>query len=105
MEDFAEPYNNKGIGIYRFGVADSTKRNFALVARNFFDSGIIFDMDFDLQTDDRMYCAEFVCKSLVKASGDQLAFPHSHIKQFEFIGVDDIFLHPLCKLQVQLVYK
>ena len=105
MEDFVEPYNNKGIGIYRFGVADSMKRNFALAAKHLFDLGIMFDMDFDLQTDDRMYCAEFVCKSLAKASGDQLVFTHSHIKQFEFIGVDDIFLHPLCKRQAQLVYR
>ncbi|MEP7165939.1 MAG: YiiX/YebB-like N1pC/P60 family cysteine hydrolase [Ferruginibacter sp.] len=105
IEDFAEPYNNKGIGIYRFGVADSTKQNFALVAKAFYNQGVMFDMDFDLKTDDRMYCAEFVYKSFMRASWNKLVFDRSHIKLFEFIGVDDIFLHPLCKLQAQLVYK
>ena len=105
IEDFAEPYSNKGIGIFRFSVADSTRQHFASTAREFFKQGIMFDMDFDLRTDDRMYCAEFVYKSFENASRHTLTFPHSHIKLFEFIGVDDIFLHPLCKLQAQLVYK
>ena len=105
IEVFAEPYSNKAIGIFRFQVADTTKENFALVAKELFNRGVMFDMDFDLKTDDRMYCAEFVYKSFTKASGNKLVFNHSHIKLFEFIGVDDIFLHPLCKLQAQLVYK
>ena len=105
IEYFAEPYSNKGIGIFRFTVADSIKQQFALVAKEFFDHGIMFDMDFDLGTDDRMYCAEFVYKSFIKASRNKLVFNHSHIKQFEFIGVDDLFLHPQCKIQAQLVYK
>ncbi len=105
MEDFAEPYSNKGIGIFRFEVADSIKQNFVLVAKEFFCNGIMFDMDFDLKTDDRMYCTEFVYKSFIKASGNKLVFNRSHIKLFEFIGVDDIFLHPQCKLKAQLVYK
>ena len=105
IEDFAEPYSNKGIGIFRFKVDDSTKQNFVLAAKEYFRLGVMFDMDFDLKTDDRMYCAEFVCKSFMKASGNKLVFDHSHIKLFEFIGVDDIFLHPQCKLLAQLVYK
>lgn len=105
IEYFAEPYSNKGIGIFKFEVADSIKQNFVLVSKDFFRLGIMFDMDFDLKTDDRMYCAEFVYKAFVKASGNKLVFNHSYIKQFEFIGVDDIFLHPQCKLKAQLVYK
>ena len=105
IEYFADPYSNKGIGIFRFSIADSTKQKFAIVAKDYFNRQIMFDMDFDLKTDDRMYCAEFVYKTLIKASNHKLTFDRSHIKLFEFIGVDDIFLHPLCKLQAQLVYK
>ncbi len=105
IDYFAEPYSNKGIGIFRFNVEDSIKQNFARVAKDFFISQLMFDMNFDLKTDDRMYCAEFVYKTLLKASNHKLVFNRSHIKSFEFIGVDDIFLQPLCKLQVQLVYR
>lgn len=105
IEIFAEPYSNKGFGIFRFRVADSIKNNFASVAKDLFKKGVMFDMDFDLKTDNRMYCAEFVYKAFVKASAEKLQFNHSHIKQFEFIGVDDIFLHPLCRSQARIVYK
>lgn len=102
---FAEPYSNNEIGIFRFSLSDSMINNLVKVAKDFYARGIMFDMDFDLKTDDRMYCAEFVYKSLVKASASKLVFPLSHIGKFEFIGVDDIFLHPLCKKQFYLVYK
>lgn len=105
IENFAEPYSNKGIGIFRFNLEDSIKQKIAKVAGDYFISQVMFDMDFDLRTDDRMYCAEFVYKTILKASNNKLVFNLSHIKLFEFIGVDDIFLHPLCKLQAQLVYK
>ncbi len=105
IELFAEPYTNKGIGLFRFNVDDSTRRNFVSVATALFKQGIMFDMNFDLKTDDRMYCAEFVYKCFVKAGNGSLAFNHSHIRKFEFIGVDDLFLQPLCKMQAQIVYK
>lgn len=105
IELFAEPATNKGIGIFRFLVPDSNRLQYAAQARNLFKKGIMFDMDFDLATDDRMYCAEYVYKVLVKASRNTLSFNHSYIKGFEFIGVDDIFLNPLCRMQARLVYK
>jgi hypothetical protein len=105
LEIFAEPYTNKGIGIYRFDVADSIKKKFASTAQELFGQGIMFDMDFDLKTNDRMYCAEFAGKCFIKGGNGKLSFNHSHINQFEFIGVDDLFLQPLCKKQAQIVYK
>jgi hypothetical protein len=105
LEDFAEPYSNKGIGLFRFNITDSIKQQVVLLAKDEFKRGIMFDMDFDLKTDNRVYCAEFVYKCFTKGSGNKLVFNLSHIKDFEFIGIDDIFLHPLCKLQLQLIYK
>jgi hypothetical protein len=102
---FADPYNNRGIGVFHFQAADSILRNIQQTARRFFLDGVMFDMSFDLETDNRMYCAEFVYKSIEKASRKSLTFPHSHIRNFEFVGVDDIFLHPLCSARTQIVYK
>lgn len=105
FELFAEPYSNKGIGIFRFSIPDSIKLHLIEVAQQQYNNGLMFDMDFDLQTDDRMYCAEFIYKSFLKASNHQLVFNKSKIGQFIFIGVDDIFLHPLCNITRQIVYK
>ena len=102
---FAEPYSNRGIGLFRFDLADSTIRKLMNVVHNFYNSGLAFDMKFDLKTDDKMYCAEFIYKSYLLAADKKMQFNISRIKDFEFVGPDDIFLHPLCKRRAQIVYK
>lgn len=105
FELFAEPHSNKGIGIFRFAIPDTTKINLIEVAKQQYSEGLKFDMDFDLKSDDRMYCAEFIYKSFIKASNNRIVFNTSKIGPFIFIGVDDIFLHPLCSMTQQIVYK
>jgi hypothetical protein len=105
FELFAEPYSNKGIGVFQFLLADTTLFRLIKTAKEYYHNGLMFDMDFDLKTDDRMYCAEFVYKTFLNASNNQMTFNHSNIGQFIFIGVDDIFLHPLCKVKKEIVYK
>ena len=105
FELFAEPYSNKGVGVFNFLVTDSLKKNIVNVAKQFYQDGLMFDMDFDLRTDDRMYCAEFIYKTFLKASNSQMVFNKSRIGDFVFIGVDDLFLHPLCRTRIEIVYK
>lgn len=102
---FAEPYSNNGVGLFRFDLPDSTIKKLVAVTQQFYRDGLTFDMKFDLQTDDKMYCAEFIYKSYLKASNGKMGFHKSRIGDFEFIGPDDIFLHPLCKRKAEIVYK
>jgi uncharacterized protein YnzC (UPF0291/DUF896 family) len=102
---FAEPYSNNRLGIFRFTIEDSLKKNILETVRSYYTNGVMFDMDFDLKSDDHMYCAEFVYKCYARGSRGQLSFPHSFISAFEFIGVDDIFLHPQCHSVEEIVYK
>ena len=102
---FAEPYSNKGFGHYRFSLPDSSIKKLILTAQQYYAAGLQFDMKFDLASNDKMYCAEFVAKCYETADKNSIHFTHSYIQDFEFIGVDDIFLHPLCKRMQQIVYK
>lgn len=102
---FADPYNNKGIGIFSFELDGNAAKKLIDTVQHIYKAGIMFDMDFDLTTDDRMYCAEFVCKSFEKGSDGKLQFARSHINKFEFVGVDDIFLNPTCIVKQEIVYK
>lgn len=102
---FAEPYSNKGFGHYRFSLPDSSIKKLIKTVQQYYMAGLEFDMKFDLASNDKMYCAEFVAKSYEAADKKRLQFNRSHIQNFEFIGVDDIFLHPLCKRMEQIVYK
>ncbi len=105
FEAFSEPFSNNGIGIYRFDISESLVKKIPITASAFKNAGVSFDMDFNLQTDNKMYCAEFVCRVLEKASGKRLVFHHSFINKFEFIGVDDIFLQPQCRHVKTYLYK
>src|SRR4051812_12744834 len=102
--NFADPHNNKGIGIFSFELGEIAVGKLIDTVQRLYTKGVMFDMDFDLQTDGRMYCAEFVCKSYER-SGGALHFNHSHIKEFEFVGIDDIFLDPHCIVKDEIVYK
>lgn len=102
FEMFADASGNKGIAVYRMKLPDSMLREIVRTARSFFDQEIMFDMNFDLASNDRMYCAEYIYKTMRRGSKGTLSFRHSHIKGFEFIGVDDLFLHPLSVKQVSL---
>jgi hypothetical protein len=103
--EFSQPYENNGIGIFRFSSTEYPIKNSVSVAKELYRQGIRFDMDFDLKTNDKMYCAEFVYKTFLLAYPGRIKFPTSHINKFEFIGVDDLFLHPLCRSIREIVYK
>jgi hypothetical protein len=102
---FCEPFSNRGIGIFRFHLAPATIKNVVQTAKNFYLAGIMFDMKFDLQTNDRMYCAEYVYKSFLSGTKMDLSFNISHLKNFAFIGVDDLFMNPVCNELKRIVYK
>jgi hypothetical protein len=102
---FAEPFDNRGIGIFRYRINEAEIKNLVQTVKKLFNAGVMFDMKFDLATDDRMYCAEFVCKSYSSGTLNKLHFNRSHIKDFVFIGVDDLFTHPLCSEIKRVVYK
>ena len=105
LEVFGEPYSNRGIGIYRFPLSTAEINNLIVTVKRLHDMGVMFDMKFDLESNDHMYCAEFVYKSFLMGTKGKLQFPTSRIGTFNFIGVDDIFLHPQCKEQKRILYK
>lgn len=105
FELFAEPYSNRGIGIYRYSLSAPDIAGLMITVKQLYHMGIMFDMKFDLQTNDHMYCAEFVYKAYVMGCRGKLQFNVSHIGNFAFIGVDDLFMQPLCKEQKKILYQ
>ena len=64
-----------------------------------------FDMDFDLETDDRLYCAEFAYKAINQAVNDPEYIKPVTVLGYTFVGVDNLFLHREAKLICQLRFK
>jgi len=105
FETFVQPLENRGFGIFRFIQTEKENEQLKRICQELHRINLPFDMDFDLKTDDKMYCAEFVGKALTLASDHNISINRSKIQAFEFMGVDDIVLHNECHKITSLVFK
>jgi hypothetical protein len=102
---FADPNSNRGIGIFRQQLSAKELAYLLTIVKKLYAAGVMFDMKFDLQTDERMYCAEFVYKAFLWATSQRIRFSTSILNEKVFVGVDDIFLYPQCRQVQQTFYK
>ena len=105
LQLFGEAFNNRGIGIFRYTLQPKENAQLISTVKKWYQDGLMFDMQFDLDTNDRMYCAEFVYKALTTAAAGRFVIKKSHIKDFEFVGVDDLYLQTQCVELKRILYK
>ena len=93
LSKFVSPTINNQFAIYSLKVSDDDKKQIVKNAVKLKEDDVRFDMKFDLQTKDKMYCAEYVyhCVQPILRSTN---IPTSQIDDFQFVGIDDIFLLP-----------
>ena len=103
FEIFCNPYGNRGIGIYRYNINDVAKSNLIKSAQKY-SAKVLFDNRFDLSTDDRMYCSEYVYKCLKGAIGDSLQIPTSIFNQVKYVAIDNLFINDIAKEIRRLKY-
>lgn len=99
---FCNPFENRGFGIYRYLISAKQKEKIILLAKKFYGEQITFDMNFDLATDAKMYCTEFVYKTIKRATNDSLKIPTTTVDKINFVAADNLFLNPFC-YQIQRV--
>lgn len=100
---FCNPYENKGVGIYRYNLNDLAKSNLIKSAKSF-AGNVLFDNKFDLSSDDRMYCSEYVYKCLKTATGDFLKIPTSNFNQVKYVAIDNLFINSIAKEVLRVRY-
>ena len=100
---FCNPYESRGIGIYRYLINDSSKSYLIKSAKNF-ASNVLFDNKFDLSSDDRMYCSEYVYKCLKIATGDSLKLPTSNFNKVKYVAIDNLFINSIAKEVLRVRY-
>ena len=99
------PANNLGFGIARLNMPAGRDTTLSRVVRGFYKERKKFDMDFDIKTDDRFYCAELVYKSVNQAMRDSQYLQPITFLGYTFIGIDDIFLSPHARMVCQIRFK
>lgn len=72
IDSFANPLDNKGIAIARYHLNTAQKEKFIAYLQQQYQQKVSFDLNFDLESNDKMYCSEMISKGLAIASNDSL---------------------------------
>lgn len=103
--DFVNPKHEIRFAMFRL---DSTQVNLETMYNQMkkdYQHKLPFDLAFDLNTSDRMYCSEWAAHCISKALSKSKPFNISQIGTKAFIGVDDLFLHPAFREILAVSYK
>jgi hypothetical protein len=104
LELFCNPHENRGFGIFSFNFDAIQINKLDSIVKAWYKKGLMFDMKFDLLTDDRMYCAEFVSKAISLCTNNRINFSTSKINNFEYVAVDNLMLNAACKEKQRIRY-
>jgi hypothetical protein len=94
LVDFIHPKHESRFAFFRLDSMQVDWKKIFRQVEHDYQNKLPFDMDFDLNTKDRMYCSEWVAHCLQKGLTHSASFNISQIGMKSFLGVDDIFLHP-----------
>lgn len=89
---FCNPQYNLGFGIFRYALNQAQRKRLDSLADHYYQARIPFDMQFDLNSDSSFYCAEFVYKVVNQATGRDY-LPFSHMGDFKYIAIDNLFVN------------
>ena len=104
LETFCNPDDIHSFGIYRFDLDDKQIHKVDSMASRFYKDGLEFDTEFDLKTDEKMYCTEFVYKILTNVVNDKNYIPLSDITGKIYVSCDKIYINPHCKKIYSYIY-
>jgi hypothetical protein len=102
LDDFINPLQANSFGIYR---CDLDGNKIDSIASIYFKQQIVFDADFNLSTDDKMYCTEFLYKILTKVSGKENYLPLTVLPGMKYVACDNIYLSSHSKNIYSLNYE
>lgn len=122
FDSFINPLQKTGLGIFQYLLSGMETKKLHSILKKDYDSKIPFDISFNLQTNDSLYCSEMIYKALKQATNNRIILPSSYIenfrpkimgyknnhlffKRFEFIGIDDLYLNPFCKEIIRIKYQ
>jgi Permuted papain-like amidase enzyme, YaeF/YiiX, C92 family len=103
LDSFANPNNNVRFGIYRFNLDAAEITKLDTIVKKYVAQGVRFDRQFDLETDDMLYCAEMTLKSIERATNKRinfktLEFTTGEKQKYIYVPMDYLYLHPECKM-------
>lgn len=96
---------NEAYGIVRTDIADSSLPRLNDLVRQYYGQRKKFDMQFDIVTEDRFYCAEFIYKTFNRSTGDNSFVEPVTVMGYTFVGIDNLFLNRHARFVCQIRFK
>lgn len=104
FESFVGVSHNLGFGICKYALVDEKQKKLNAIVSDWYQKKIPFDMEFDLQSNDRLYCAEMVFKAFNQTFNTDSFFSITNHKGFKYVSTDNIFINKDAQLLCHLVY-
>lgn len=121
FDSFVNPSQKTGFGLFQYQLHPAETKKLHTLLQKGYEAKTPFDIFFNLNSDDSLYCSEMIYKNLKTASGGRVVLPFSFIldfhpkimgykhnnvrfKRFEYIGLDDLYLNPFCKEVRRVAY-
>jgi hypothetical protein len=102
---FFSQRHNTGIGIAHYEYSGDQMAALRRRVAWFYKARPKFDLKFDLATDDKLYCTEFVYKAMNQAVGDTTYIKTTTFLGHRFVGTDDLFINNHAQLSCGVVYR
>jgi hypothetical protein len=128
IDSFLTPVNNVAVGVYRYDLTDEELEKLKTIVFTYYDNKLPFDMNFDPATNDKMYCAEMIAKSIEQATANRITIPKSLVNdelrqkylklaldkkvlpsvkaanQREYWSIDDLYLNDHCRQVIKTIF-
>lgn len=128
VDSFITPFHNVAVGIYRYDITAAELEDLKNIIHKHYINKLQFDMNFDLATDDKMYCSEMIAKSVEQATGNRITFSKSVITpvlkekylkkllekkvipsakvadQREYLALDNLYLNAHCREVTKIIF-
>ena len=128
VDSFITPVHNIAVGIYRYDITNTEVEKLRDIVHTHYLNKLQFDMNFDLATDDKMYCAEMIAKAVESATNKRIIFSKSLINdelkgkylkkllqrkivpsekmadQKEYYALDNLYLNQHCREVSKIIF-
>ena len=128
IDSFITPANNIAVGIYRYDISKVELDKLKTIIQTHYTNKLPFDMNFDLATNDKMYCAEMIAKAVEDATSKRIIFSKSLINnalkdkylkkllekkivpsakvadQKEYFALDNLYFNPHCREVKKIIF-
>lgn len=104
FEIFVQSAKNKSFGIAQVNIKDKEKEILKKILDSLYALQVPFDMDFDLKSNEKLYCAELLYKSYRWATNDTNMFKSNIKDQFEYVTTENLIHEKKVKMLCHVAY-